>query len=105
MKKYCSMLLLVLCGILYMVFALGSYEDKSFEKIVDVKGTFAEQTIYNNHDVIIKVTGSSFKPTTGFVIDFYIENNSNHDLSFNVHSYGVNGIMGNGKNMRYSCCW
>lgn len=97
MKKYCSMFLLVLCGILYLIFALGSssssqYERQSQKNVETVKVAFAEQIIYNNRNVIMKVTGSE-NTSSGTKINFYIENNSNLNLSFNAHSYGVNGIM------------
>ena len=58
----------------------------------NVKVTFSEQTIYEGHDVVMKVTGSE-NTSSGVKLNIYVENNSNLNLNFNAHSYGVNGIM------------
>lgn len=58
----------------------------------NVEVTFSEQTIYEGYDVVMKVTGSE-NTSSGVKLNIYIENNSNLNLNFNAHSYGVNGIM------------
>ena len=58
----------------------------------DVETSFAEQTIYEDNGIIIKLVDSE-KVLSGTKLKFYIENNSSLNLNFNAHSYGVNGIM------------
>lgn len=97
MKKYLSVFLLILFGFFYFFCALGSSSSNKFEKVSQIykdhpKVTFSKETIYENNSVIMKVTGSE-NTSEGTKINFYIENNSNLNLSFCAHSYGVNGIM------------
>lgn len=50
--------------------------------------TIEKKLIYDKNNVKIYVTG--FEDNK---VKFYIENNSNLNLSFNAHSYAINGIM------------
>ena len=49
-----------------------------------------EQIVYDENGVIIKITGIKDSK-----VSFYIENNSDLNLSFNMHSYAVNSLMTN----------
>lgn len=66
-----------------------SNEDETYEI---VKSKFDEQIIYEGHGVVMKLIGSK-TTSNGTELNIYIENNSNLNLGFNAHSYGVNGIM------------
>lgn len=87
-------LLIVILGFL----CLESFSDSS-NKYYDnditkekVNVIFNEETIYDSHDVVMKVTGSE-NTSSGTKINIYIENNSDFNLMFLAYSYGVNGIM------------
>lgn len=58
----------------------------------DIVLSIDEQIIYNDNNVIIKVTGIEENSSKIFV-NFYIENNSDLNLGFYAHSYAINGIM------------
>ena len=101
MKKLKSLLLLFLCGIFFFLCALGSTstsnenykrdaQENTNTKIIEV--SFAEEKVYEGNNVVIYVTGSE-SSYDGTKINFRIENNSQLNLNFNAHSYGVNGIM------------
>lgn len=64
------------------------YNMTEIEKEIDV--TIDEKIIYEENNVIVKVTGIDDNK-----VSFYIENNSTLNLGFNMHSYAVNGIMTN----------
>lgn len=51
-----------------------------------------EQVIYNQNNTVIKVKNLE-ETSTEIKINIYIENNSNLNLGFNAHAYGINGIM------------
>lgn len=62
------------------------HEDLAEEKTL----SFSTGKIYEGNDCIINLTESNEKN-----LNFEIENNSSKDLSFNIHSLSVNGIMTN----------
>ena len=74
--------------------ANGQYKRDAQEntntKIIEV--SFSEEKVYEGNNVVIYVTGSE-SSYDGTKINFRIENNSQLNLNFNAHSYGVNGIM------------
>ena len=100
MKKTKNLILLAICGIAFLTFAVGSGSSSNYEsdsnnnnnKTEITKVSFAEEKIYEGNNVVIYVTGSE-NTAFGTKINFRIENNSQLNLNFNAHSYGVNGIM------------
>lgn len=103
-KKGCLVAIIIMLALLLVgcigVFILGEDEDvpevsESEDTVAttEIKPvTFEEQTLYEGHDVVIKLT-SSEQTSSGIDLNFYIENNSSKSLGFNAHAYGVNGIM------------
>lgn len=90
-------IIVILCSIFYSNIRSDSSDNSysnSDKKVLqdNIKSSFSKQTIYEGHNVVMKLIGSE-NTTTGIKINFYIENNSNLNLSFNAHSYGINGIM------------
>lgn len=63
-------------------------KSSSAEKDTASDATPKQSLLYKGHDTVIKTTGIDNSD-----IAFYFENNSDLNLSFDIHSYAVNGIM------------
>ncbi len=64
---------------------IDNQKDCQLESVV-----IEQKVIYQNNNVVITITGIEQN-----IVSFLIENNSELNLGFNMHSYAVNGIMTN----------
>ena len=59
--------------------------------------SFAEDVIYNEHDIVIN-TDAIKRNSSTTTVSFIVQNNSDKDYSVSAHSWDINGVMaGNGQ--------
>lgn len=110
-RKVGSIAALVVCGIWAVIFMIRlvnphtqaetnqisqsatiTQEIQVEDSTSDTGISISPETIYDDNNVLIQVTG--YTPTSnGGEIEIYLENNSEFNYNFTAHSYAVNGIM------------